>query len=87
MRRTVTGPRLAIRVDEGTLLAVPPMHPETARDIRVRILEYVLRRQLGHALLLAEVTADELDGVAPERARLAALLEQTPHRNARGMAA
>jgi hypothetical protein len=66
-----------------TLVRLHPIHPRTPRDIRVRVLEYVLRRQVGLAAMLAEATADELDGVAPERARLAALLEQTPHRNAR----
>lgn len=87
MRHITTGPRLAIRLDEDTLLAVPPIHPHTPRHVRVRILEYVLRRQVGLAQMLAESVADDLDGVAPERARLAAVLRQTPHRNARGAVA
>lgn len=39
--------RYAIRVDADTLLAVPPMNPKTPHITRVRILEYVLRRQIG----------------------------------------
>lgn len=83
MRSITTGRRLAIRHGD-VLLAVPPIHPNTPREIRVRILEYVLRRQVGLAQMLAEATADDIEGVTPERARLAALLSLTPHRNARG---
>lgn len=85
MRRIITGERLAIRVDDRTLLAVPPMHPRTPRDIRVQIMEYVLRRQFGLAHMIAETTRDDLDGVSDTRASIASLLGQTPHRNRRGM--
>lgn len=83
MRRIVTGPRLAIRVDADTLLAVPPIHPGTPREVRVRILEAVLRRQVGEAQMLAEAVREDAEG-GPERDQLAALISMTPHRNARG---
>lgn len=87
MRPTVVhlpGGRLAIRVDADTLLAVPPLHPGTAPDVRAVIFEYVLRRQIGLACVLAEHDADRLNGVEGARARLASLMAETPHRNARG---
>jgi len=87
MRKIVTGPRLAIRVDADTLLAVPPVHPHTPRDVRVRVFEYVLRCQPALAAMLAETTEHEVDGAAPEMSRLAAMMGETPHRNARKAAA
>lgn len=87
MRHIITGDRVAIRVDDGTLLAVPPMHPRTPSTVRVQVLEYVLRRQIGLAQMLAETCADDIEGVSPERARLAAMLGETPHRNQRGAVA
>jgi len=61
MRRIVTAPKLAIRVDENTLLAVPPLPPNTPREVRVKVFEYVLRRQPGLAQMTAEIAlaADE----------------------------
>lgn len=87
MRRIITGRRLAIRVDDDTLLAVPPMHDRTPREVRVKVFEYVLRRQPALAHMLADIASEEVDGVAPELSRLAALMGQTPHRNARGQVA
>lgn len=87
MRKITTGYRLAIRVDADTLLAVPPMHPHTPREVRVRVFEYVLRRQVGLAALVAETTAHEIDGVAPEMARLAAIMGETPWASRRKAAA
>ncbi|QJY51242.1 hypothetical protein [Pseudonocardia broussonetiae] len=87
MRHITTAPRLAIRLDDDTLLAVPPIHPHTPRHTRVRILEYVLRRQVGLAQMLAEEAADDIEGVSREHDRLSAVLRQTPHRNARGAVA
>lgn len=78
--------RLAIR-HRDVLLAVPPIHPCTPREIRNRILEYVLRRQIGLAAMLAEDAADEIEHRTSRRDHLAALMKQTPHRNARGYAA
>jgi hypothetical protein len=46
------GKTLAIRVQRGAetlLLSVPPMHPQTPREIRVQVFELVLRRQYGLA--------------------------------------
>lgn len=77
--------RLAVRADADTLLAVPPMHPGTSGEVRARIFEYVLRRQLGLACLLAEHDADRLYGIEGARARLASLMAETPHRNRRGL--
>lgn len=79
------GGRLALRVDADTLLAVPPMHPGTARSVQERILDYVLRRQIGLAALLAEDERDRLDGVEGARSRLAYLMGETPHKNRRGL--
>lgn len=70
MRKIVTGPRLAIRVDAATLLAVPPMHPDTPRAVRVRVFEHVLRGQLGLAQAVAEGALGEDGEGAPELARL-----------------
>lgn len=82
MRHIVTGDRLAIRVlgatpSQDALLAVPPIPPGTPRATRVRILEYVLRRQPA----LAYTEAHLLDDVRDEReaalgATLAAVLLQ-----------
>lgn len=85
MRRIVTGARLAIRVQGSTpardiLLAVPPIPPGTPREVRVRALEYVLRRQPGlaeAAIQDGQVTAESatfaevirlVDGGRSERA-------------------
>lgn len=56
--------RLAIRIGrdaETILLAVPNMHPQTRRSERVRIFEYVLRGQLGLAMVLAETERDSIE--------------------------
>lgn len=82
--RNRTTDRLAIRVDAATLLAVPPMHPHTPRATRILVFEYVLRRQIGLAAMVAQATADDLEGTQGARARLASLMAQTPHKNARG---
>lgn len=42
-------------------LAVPPIHPETPRKDRVRIYEYVMRRQYGLALELAKIAYDIIE--------------------------
>jgi len=80
--RQRTPARYAIRVDEHTLLAVPPMHPDLPPAVRQRVFEYVLRRQPALAALVAGDA--HVDGMAGARARLAALMGETPHRNARG---
>lgn len=84
MRTHSTDGRLAIRHGD-VLLSVPPMHPNTPRDVRVRVLEYVLRRQPGLAMTLAEVTSDLIERRHATLGRLASLMEQTPHKNARGL--
>lgn len=62
LRKTVTGERLAIRVDEDTLLAVPPMKYPLPRGIRQQVLEYVLRRQIGMAQALIDIENDLIEG-------------------------
>lgn len=85
MRRIVTGPRLAIRVDADTLLAVPPIHPGTPKDVRARILEYVLRRQPGMAHQLAEDVAEDIRRTDRRRrdllgtSNIVQLLAEEPH--------
>ena len=80
MRKIVTGHRLAIRVDDRTLLAVPPMHPDTPRNVRIQVFELVLRRQIGLAQIVADSATDAMGGVEGARARLAALISEAPHR-------
>ncbi len=86
MRRIVTGHRLAIRHGD-VLLAVPPIHPQTPRVVRQRILELVLRRLIGEAHELALAEADDIEHRSVDAKRLASLMAQTPHRNARGAVA
>lgn len=64
--------------------AVPPMHPNTPPWVRQRVFEYVLRGQLGLAQMHAEAATQDIEGTTSKFARLKALLEETPHRNARG---
>ncbi|MEU7817046.1 hypothetical protein [Pseudonocardia sp. NPDC049154] len=84
MARIISADRIAIRVDQHTLLAVPPMHPATPSPIRVKVFELVLRRQFGEACQVATEWNDHITGDAGPRARLASLMSQTPHKNARG---
>lgn len=62
MRRITTGDRLAIRVDGDTLLAVPPMKYRLPSTVRVKVFEYVLRRQLGLAQALIDIENDLIEG-------------------------
>lgn len=77
------GQRLAIRIDDDTLLAVPPMDPRLPRTARVRILEYVLRRQPGLAHTTAQVEVDIIEARERSDGRLAALISETPHGTSR----
>jgi hypothetical protein len=77
--------KYAIRVDADTLLAVPPIHPGTSRADRVRVLEYVLRRQPGMADLLAQEARESITRTGGTFASLAAVMSQTPHKNTRGL--
>lgn len=74
MRHTITGHRLAIRVDADTLLAVPPMRPDLPREVRVKVFEYVLRGQLGLAETVAQIEADVIDGRERHDRRAAQIL-------------
>lgn len=79
MRKIVTGDRLAIRVDERTLLAVPPMPKGIPSDVRVRVFEYVLRRQPGLAEATAQIAIDAMrqrDELVPG---LGLLIAQAPY--------
>lgn len=50
-------------------LAVPPMHPDIPRADRVKVLEYVLRRQFGMAYDLAtDLEETRLDRIGKARA-------------------
>lgn len=88
MRTRIRGQRLAIITyspsGERLLLSVPPMHPATTPAVRQRVFEYVLRRQIGLAQMTAETASDAIEGVDAARSKLASLLQETPHRNARG---
>lgn len=52
------GQRLAIRVDERTLLAVPPMPEGIPSAVRVKVFEYILRRQPGLAQVTAQIAIE-----------------------------
>lgn len=84
MRRNVRSIPVTTPGGEVLLLAVPAMHGRTPSSVRVQVFEYVLRRQIGLAQMLAEITDEEVTGQAPELARLRSLLQETPHRNSRG---
>jgi hypothetical protein len=83
------GRPLAIRLPDGTLLAVPPMDLRLPGSARVRIFEYVLRRQIGLAHDIAQIELDVIEGRDRADKRLASMLAETPHATARdhGMAA
>lgn len=80
MSRIKAGPgqRLAIRHGD-VLLSVPPMNPNTPPGVRVKVFEYVLRRQIG----LAQMTAQFADEADESREAFlgaaAALLSEAPH--------
>lgn len=87
--------RIAIRVDDDTLLSVPPMHPKTPHAIRVQVLELVLRRLYGEAHDLAMDTATAIIRDARKRDQmigekesevLAGMLSQAPHSTPRSRA-
>lgn len=72
--------RLAIR-DGDALLSVPPMHPATSREDRRRVLEYVLRRQVGLAHTIAEMAREDIERHRRIVPGLAEMIEQAPHRS------
>lgn len=76
-RRIVAATRTAIRVDEQTLLAVPPMPLNTPREVRVKVFEYVLRRQPGLAEITVQLSTGGLLHGDPT-VRLEALIGETP---------
>lgn len=79
MRKIVTGRRLAIRLPDGTRLAVPPMSPNTPPKTRQLVFEYVLRRQPGLAEITAQIAADASSG-ADARDRLASMMGEQPYK-------
>lgn len=83
MRHIVTGDRLAIRLADGTLLAVPPLDPRLPRAARIRVLEYVLRRQPGLAQTVAQIELDIIEGRERADRRVNELLAERPHGTAR----
>lgn len=83
------GRPLCIVLEDGTRLAVPPMRRDLPSSARVRIFEYVLRRQIGLAETTAQIEADVIEGRERMDRRLNALLAEAPHATSRdhGMAA
>lgn len=87
-RRIHALPGLPLAIRHGdVLLTVPNMHPDTPPPVRVQVFELVLRRLYGEAAELATAVADEITHRSAEASRLAALMAQTPHKNARGFRA
>jgi hypothetical protein len=79
MRLLTNGRRRAIQLDDGTLLAVPPFNAKLApRAVRVKIYEYVIRRQPGMAQIVAEIASDARTG-GDERDRLASMISEDPY--------
>lgn len=78
MRKIVTGRRVAIVLADGTLLAVPPMPAHAPSAVRVKIFEYVLRRQPGLAEITAQIAADANTG-GDAHDRLAVLMNSAPY--------
>lgn len=74
--------RLAIR-DGDVLLAVPPMHPLTSDADRARILDYVVRRQVGLAHEYAQMAREAVDTRERHVQGLASLIAQAPHHTPR----
>lgn len=64
---------------ERLLLAVPPMRRDLPREARVRILEYVIRRQIGLAETTAQIEADIIEGREQRGKRLISMISETPH--------
>lgn len=79
MRLLTSKTRRAIRLDDGTLLAVPPFAASTPRAVRVKIYELVLRRLPGEAEIVAQTAADAQTG-GNERDRLASMISEQPYR-------
>ena len=77
---------VAIR-DGVALLAVPPMHFDTPRTVRVKVYELVLRRLFGEAYDLAADVEDARTRRGGTFASISSLMAQTPHKNARVRAA
>lgn len=80
---SLNGGRLAVR-DKGVLLAVPPMHDDIPRAVRVQILELVLRRLFGEAYDLAAAAEDARLNRGGTFASISSIMAATPHKNARG---
>lgn len=86
MRKIVTGDRLAIRVDEHTLLAVPPMPKGIPSDVRVKVFEYVLRRQPGLAEVIAQIAIDAMKQREQHVDGLGLLIAEAPYGTTRSAA-
>lgn len=56
-RHATPGRPLYVVLPDGTRLAVPPMEHGLPGPVRVRVFEYVLRRQVGLAQMTAEAAA------------------------------
>jgi hypothetical protein len=82
----LTGGRIAIR-DRGVLLAVPTLHDDIPRAVRVEVYELVLRRLFGEALDLANAADDARLNKVGTFASIHSLMKATPHKNARGSVA
>lgn len=80
------GQRIAIRHGD-LLLSVPPMNPSTPSAVRVKVFEYVIRRQIG----LAQMCAQFADEVHEERESvfpgISDLISEAPHSTTRRPAA
>lgn len=72
--------RSAIRLDDGTLLALPPMDPRLDRFARRQVFDAVLRRQPGLAQTIADIELDVIEGREKNMGRrAAALMSEQPY--------
>lgn len=77
---TPSGNRSAIRLDDGTLLAVPPLDPRLPRFTRRQVFDAVLRRQPGLAQVIADIELDVIEGREKKMGkRAAALMAEQPY--------
>lgn len=83
MRRTdMTERPWYVTHPDGTKLAGPMMHPDTPPEVRVKVFEYVLTRQYGLAMMIADNARDVIDHKR-HLVDLLGLMSEDPYRHDR----
>lgn len=60
-------------------LAVPPFRQDIPREARVRIFEYVLRRQIGLAQAVVDIETELLESRERAGSRIARIMSSRPY--------